>query len=418
VVAARFGRWATLTAGLVVASIGMSGLVAQAKGGLDAEVAQIIDQVESMRGMEGAKKIAWRLADADAALTERLAGLTQDPEIVDRMEQDERILVRLGLLPAGTDLLQLSIDTLRSQIVGYYDTKREDLTVIDADGVLDTASRISLAHEAEHALQDQRWDLDGLTEPIDPVEGDRLLAVQALMEGDATLLMTLWAMRYAAEDIGDIAGTELPDDEVLQDLPQVLQRQLLSPYLDGMTFLTRFWGPGGWGAVDRVWDEPPVSTEQILHPERYPDELPVPVALPDLAQRLGEGWTQTGETVMGELNTAVWVADGAPWDPLAFSLGGQVMPDASAADGWGGDRLVTLDGPDGAWALAWQTAWDTPADRSEFEAAALSAMQDLPGASRVLEADLTGSDLPSPALVVIADSAATLQSVEASLDLG
>ena len=115
-----------------------------------------------------------------------------------------------------------------------------------------------------------------------------------------------------------------------------------------------------------------------MHPELYPDELPVEVVLPDIAAALGDGWSVTGESVMGELMTAILVADGAEWDPLSFTLGGQQMPNADAAAGWGGDRLVTLDGPDGAWALVWQTAWDTPDDAIEFFDAASAAFEDLP----------------------------------------
>lgn len=414
----RFGRVAAQGAMLAVVGSLVGGPLALGQTSvsvspeLDAEVQSVIAQVEAVRGMARTQDITWRLADADEALTEQLARITEDPEVVERLGQDERILTRLGMLPPDTDLLTMLIETLRGQIAGYYDTDTQDLTVIDADGVLDTTSRITLAHEAQHALQDQRWDLDALTDAIDPVEGDQLLAVQALIEGDATLLMTMWALQHASSDLmGDMTGPGMLGDDQLADLPPVVQRQLLFPYLDGMSFLMNAWGPGGWDAVDRIWDAPPVSTEQIMHPEKYPDELPVPVRLPDLAEAMGDGWTTTGESVMGELNTAIWVADGGDWDPMAFSLGGQEMPNASAAAGWGGDRVVTLDGTDGAWALAWQTAWDTPDDASESVSTAVSTMQDLPGAWEVLEADLTGDGLPSPVLVLIADDQETLEAL-------
>ena len=272
--------------------------------------------------------------------------------------------------------------------------------------------------EADHAIGDQHWDLEGMQDAIPDVEGDRIAALQALIEGDATLLMTLWSARHAAADVMGLDGAALPGGDLLDGLPQVIQRQLLYPYLDGLTFLMRKWGPGGWDAVNRIWDAPPVSTEQVLHPEKYPDELPVEVVLPDVAAALGDGWSVTGETVMGELNTSIFVADGAPWDPLSFTLGGQQMPNADAAAGWGGDRLVTLDGPDGAWALVWQTAWDTPADALEFSAAATAALADLPSASMVSADDVTGTDLASPGAVVVASDEAALGLVTDALGLG
>ena len=417
--AARFGRWAALAAPLALAgTLAGGGALAQDTDGLDVQVEEVIAQAEAVRELERTEELDWRLADADEALTEQLATITQDEEIVDRVRQDERILARLGLLPAGTDLLQLTIDTLQGQVAGFYDPETDQLTVLDDDGELDLASRITLAHEAGHALQDQRWDLKAMQDAMPMVEGDRIAAFQALVEGDATLLMTLWIVKHAAADMMGVDGAGLPGGDSLEGLPQVIQRQLLFPYVDGLAFLMAAWGPNGWPGVADVWAAPPVSTEQVMHPELYPDHVPVEVALPDLAAALGEGWTQTGETVMGELNTGIWVADGAEWDPLSLSLGGVTMPNASAAAGWGGDRLVTLDGPDGAWALAWQTDWDSADDRSEYIAAAVSAMQDLPGAWELLETDLTGGDLSEPVLVLVAADQATLDDlVEASREL-
>jgi len=411
--AARNGRWAAFAVPMVLAGTltGGGGAIAQEPSvspELAAQVAEVIGQAEVVRQLERTAEVPWRLAEAGAALAEQLDKALADPELVDRVRQDERILIRLGLLPAGTDLIQLQIDTLQAQVAGFYDPDTRSLTVIDPDGELDLASRITLAHEAGHALQDQRWNLQAMQDAVPRVEGDRASALQALVEGDATLLMTLWAAKHAAGDLLGLDGAGLPGGESLDGLPQVLQRQLLFPYLDGLTFLMRAWGPGGWDAVDAIWDAPPVSSEQVMHPELYPDELPVEVALPDLAAAMGEGWKLSGETTMGELTTGIWVADGAEWDPMAFSLGGQSMPNGQAAAGWGGDRLVTLDGPDGQWVLAWQTDWDTPDDAAEYLAAADSAMQDLPGAWTVLETDLTGDGLASPVLVMIADDQATL----------
>lgn len=419
--AACNGRWAALAVPVILAGTLAGGGVAAAQEPsvspeLAAQVAEVIGQAEVVRELERSAEVPWRLAEAGPALAAQLDKELADPELVDRIRQDERILTRLGLLPAGTDLIELQVDTLQAQVAGFYDPDSRSLTVIDPDGELDLASRITLAHEAGHALQDQRWDLRAMRDSVPRVEGDRASALQALVEGDATLLMTLWAAKHAAGDLLSLDGAGLPGGESLEGLPQVIQRQLLFPYLDGLAFLMRTWGPGGWDAVDALWDAPPVSSEQVMHPELYPDELPVEVALPDLAAAMGEGWTLSGETTMGELTTGIWLADGAEWDPTAFSLEGQTMPNAAAAAGWGGDRLVTLDGPDGHWALAWQTDWDTPDDASEYIAATVSAMQDLPGAWEVLEADLTGSGLASPVLVMIADDQATLDAaIDAAL---
>jgi hypothetical protein len=165
--------------------------------------------------------------------------------------------------------------------------------------------------------------------------------------------------------------------------------------------------------VDAAWAAQPVSTEQILHPELYPRELPVDIELPDVAASLGPGWATSYAQTLGEMQIGVWVADGEKARTLFPVLPAQ-LPRAEAATGWGGDRLVSLDGPDDAWAIVWQTDWDSAADAREFREAARDAMKDLPGAHAVSGADL-GGGLSSPVLVLIADSVATLSSVEAAL---
>ena len=94
-------------------------------------------------------------------------------------------------------------------------------------------------------------------------------------------------------------------------------------------------------------------------------------------------------------------------------------PNAWAADGWGGDRALTLDGPDGAWAVVWQTAWDSDTDADEFSGMADQAMADLPGAHVVLRgADVTGSGLSAPALVVVASDQSVVDAILSGSGIG
>jgi hypothetical protein len=137
------------------------------------------------------------------------------------------------------------------------------------------------------------------------------------------------------------------------------------------------------------------------------------VTLPDVAASLGPGWTAAYEQTLGEMQIGVWVADQRKAQQLFPALPAQ-LPRAEAAAGWGGDRLVSLDGPDGAWAVVWQTDWDSRDDAREFREAARDAMQDLPGAHAVSDDDLSGG-LSSPVLVLVADSDATLGALQAAL---
>ena len=123
---------------------------------------------------------------------------------------------------------------------------------------------------------------------------------------------------------------------------------------------------GGWAGVNAYFKKMPTSTEQILHPEKYTaGEAPVTVAMPsDLAARLGTGWTVPFQDTFGELQFGIWLR----------GAGVATATATAAAAGWGGDRLAVMEGPNGTWAVAMQTVWDTDADAAEFEAAATTAL--------------------------------------------
>jgi hypothetical protein len=123
---------------------------------------------------------------------------------------------------------------------------------------------------------------------------------------------------------------------------------------------------GGYKGVDEAFGSPPDSTEQILHPEKYLDrETPIAVTVPaDLPSKLGAGWSNGGSDTLGELQLRIWLTQGGVSTAAA----------SRAAAGWGGDRVMLLDGLGGAAAVALITEWDTPADANEFAAAAKTAL--------------------------------------------
>jgi hypothetical protein len=161
---------------------------------------------------------------------------------------------------------------------------------------------------------------------------------------------------------------------------------------------------GGWRAVDAFYASMPESTEQILHKDKYSSgEAPVEVTMPkSLATDLGSGWSVLLEDTFGELQMGIWLREGGVEKSAA---------DAAAA-GWGGDRLAVINGPDGAWAVAMQTAWDTPADAEAFEAAATTALERAGGPGQVLPG--AGDKVR---WVVVADDAGTLEKVAGVLGL-
>lgn len=105
------------------------------------------------------------------------------------------MLKRMGLLPVDADYEKLLFELLSEQVAGFYDPYRKTLYV--ADWLPLDMQRPALAHEIQHALQNQRFDLKKLARPLKS-EGDRQLAQAAVVEGDGTAVM----MEFAARGMG------------------------------------------------------------------------------------------------------------------------------------------------------------------------------------------------------------------------
>ena len=379
-------------------------------------IIEVVGQVLPVRGLPPAVDIDYRVIDPDV--------LRADLEAIFRQEYPEAYLVaedallkRLGFIPADADLEDLILSLYESQVLAFYDPRTTTFSIVGPIEEIGGFEALVVAHEYGHALQDARWDLEG-TRISDLSRSDEILAQQALIEGDATAVMFDWAARELnLAQIVRISSRALSqqDERSMRRIPPLLQRQLEFPYIDGYAFVNAIRGRGDWAAVNEVWDARPVSTEQILHPEFYPDELPVEIDLPDVAGLLGDGWIESYEQTLGELQIWVWAADGERARSIFPILPAQ-LPKAEAAAGWGGDRLVSLDGPDGTWAVVWQTDWDSAADATEFRRAARAAMRDLPGANEASNADIAGG-LSSPVLILVSDGEETLGAVRSALGL-
>lgn len=270
----------------------------------------------------------------------------------EQLAADNLTLRAMGLLTEQQDIRELTEFLYAEQVLGFYDFRERRMVVVTDAGITPEA-QITYAHEFTHAMQDAAFNIgEGREEQEDDDAG---LARIALEEGDATLAMFQWAFgNLDPDDLAGLGATPLPD---MSGVPQWMVSQLEFPYLSGTTFVSGLWSSGGWDAVDAAYDDPPASTEQVLHPEKYLDEEP-PIAVPDagLADRMGEGWEDIESSAVGEAMLAIWLEEMGLADADA----------AAAASGWGGDRLTVARGQDGAWALAWRIAWDAPGQANEF----------------------------------------------------
>ncbi len=349
-------------------------------GEADAIYDAIEDQVVALRELEPTD-VARETIDGDT-LKEMNATSFAEDNPAEYVAANDRLLKALGLLTEEQSLETLYLDLIDSQVAGFYRPDQKTLYVVSRSGTINGADKITFAHEYDHALQDSNFPgvFDAQKDLLD--QSDQALARAAVYEGDATLLMTVWAIpNLTPAELQDVvaAGSDPESTAVLARTPQVLVDGLLFPYDAGIQFISPIQTTGGWAAVDDVFADLPVSTEQILHPEKYEaGEVPVEVAIPvDDIEALDGDWTVALQDTYGEFQIGSW-------------LRGAGVPATDAADaaaGWGGDRLAVLEGPDGAWGLVMHTVWDTAADAQAFDDAATAAATTAGGPAGVFPGD-------------------------------
>ena len=315
---------------------------------------RILDRVENIRGLSHSEAIV-----PQSMSREELADSLNEEleEARDDLLKSQELYRLLGLIPQDADLSQLLLELYGEQIAGFYDTETQELYIIRAsEQDLSLQKEMTIAHEFVHALQQQRFNIYALTKATED-DSDAASALSALIEGDATTVETLYVLaHFTREQLTDLFSSQ-SDYSVFDATPYFLQQSLLFPYVQGQPLLEALLSsPGRWDAVNDAYSDPPVSTEQVLHPEKYLEgEEPIDVLLPDVAAALGEGWEEVYGDVMGEFFIRTYL-ETRDWPRTA----------AVAAAGWGGDRFTLLKGPQGERVLAALLVWDTPEDASQF----------------------------------------------------
>lgn len=275
---------------------------------------------------------------------------------------------------------------VEEQVVAFYD-ETEHVIHVRRHPPAEGKDRIEpswvLAHEVGHSLQYQNFRMPKL-ERIR--EEDRLLAVNALVEGDAMLTMIAYvaderhvplgralvqASRHSDQGHVEKYAQRSGAAPVLLHAPSIVRQRLMFPYLSGTSFVGALYRAGGLSLVDRAFSRLPATTEQVLHPDKYlAGEPAVPVRVPAAPP----GYRKVASGRLGELQTRVVL--------------GECVPAAQARDaaaGWGGDAFRVSESPSGAYLMVWSSVWDTETDAKAFERAAsvmahcAPASHDLPG---------------------------------------
>jgi hypothetical protein len=290
-------------------------------------------------------------------------GQRMEAEFAEDYSQEEArndaiALSAFDLLEPDFNLYDFTINLLTEQIAGFYDPDNDEFVIVSNDDDFTTLEQLTHAHEYVHALQDQHYNLEMLDD--DSLDSEASAAIQALAEGDATLVQTFYLLGgyFSQEEMVQMMDDALAvDTTILDSAPPVLAHELEFPYIEGLAFVQALYERGGFSAVDEAWSNPPQSTEHILHPERYlSGDTPQVVSLLPLTDTLGAGWVLADEDVLGEFYLREYLSQQINENNVDI-----------AATGWGGDRYaVYWNEAEQEEVMVLKLAWDNPADALEF----------------------------------------------------
>jgi hypothetical protein len=327
-------------------------------------IAEVQDQVEAVRGLDFLKPV-----EVQPVTEEEIAAKLTDAfdSSYPKRFYDRRTVAwhTMGLIPSDVTIREATLAFQTGGVVGFYNPLDGELVYI-GDDQLDQSERFTLAHELTHAIDDQNFDLSRL----DPIAGacrdEAFQAALGVVEGSAQFFASRVMVIYPDPDADLGGGGGLPEG-----IPPFMLETTLWPYSAGPAFIDAIGGTEDLEAVDRALTNFPVTTEQVIHPERYPDDVPTPMDVGDLSARLGPAWGDLDVMEIGEeflramLN--VHLDEGTAID---------------AAAGWdGGVYRAWTDGREAAVLL--RTAWDSEDDARAFENAVASWFDEGDGAGWV-----------------------------------
>lgn len=341
-------------------------LLLGATGLLPARVEEAAKLVEEVRGRRFGRSVPaseMGMPELRRVLHSKIAEAFPAP-----LEDTMRSLVALGLMDESRNLADRLVDFYASQVVAFYDPQpgrffviRGAEAAVGGAGMEELADRLILSHELTHALQDETLRLDRRLKDLRD-NTDRTLALECLLEGEATLVMVraaLSSLPGAGDEVEEMLGPllsagALERANVPKDIPDYFVEQLFFPYTEGTAYVRKLVKRGGWAEIDRLWRSPPLSTSEILHDGAIPP--PATNLLPtDAAPLSPPGFRPLYADTLGEWTLRFLLRRGLPEGDAD-----------TAAAGWRGDRIAFFAAGHRI-AFLWRLRFESPGAAGRFE---------------------------------------------------
>jgi hypothetical protein len=344
------------------------------------KIASIVDFVQENRQLPLSQPIPIKYLTRQAYI-EQYQASSFDKDTIDAIKTEQQFYTALGLIEPGVDLMQASIDSQNDILLGFYTPKEKILYIIAESVNMFSQEEMTMAHEYTHAVQDDNFDIGALL--ANASNGDAQLAARSLPEGDASLIEDLYSYGHISkEEINyNLYHYLFKEHPELKGVSPALGIFTYFPYTAGEYFAVYLLMEGNltWDKLNAAYKNPPISTEQVLHPEKYlAGEKPILVIMPDLASALGGNWKEIDHNVLGEAGFLVWLCDKAE-EQAAFD----------GATGWDGDSYSLLSDEADHHLLAESSIWESEVESRQFFET-FSSYMDLKKGSETRQPEVNG----------------------------
>ncbi len=314
------------------------------------------ENVTKIRGLQPENAI-----DPQLRTREQLEGITRGlfrrEDLRDQVFEAQELYKLLDLMDENEDLEEILIGIQIQQVYALFDDEAEQVFVLSDATEVGPLQELAYASAFLGGILQDQFNVKRLRRQARLGGADEFRALSALVSGDVFQVSQGYIGTVFTQDDIDVLQRPLADNKLLS-APDIVQKTVLFPQREGADFVAELFGRqgAGWPGVDEAYTKPPLSTEQVLHVDKYfGDEAPHVVTLPNISGRLGTGWTQVSNNVLGEFFIRSYL-EGHLDETQA----------AAAASGWGGDRYTLLSGPEGQRLLLAMLNWDAFEDADEF----------------------------------------------------
>ena len=241
---------------------------------------ELKQKIALFRGLPFKREIS--LAKESRMRLKRLSeGILSDEYGAQSLVHISRTYKRLGLLPESIDFAAALADYVRLERIFYYESRKDLIVISPVATQLVQAMREEPGRNLEQlpvvlalarALQEQHFQWQ---EKLNRISlEDRKLAFRALAVGDSVLVGIAYLQASQqpttpSDSVRTLARWATVLEKMGSHLPQLLQQKLVFPYREGSQFVQWAHAAKGWTGVNALFADPPFSTSQILHPEKY-----------------------------------------------------------------------------------------------------------------------------------------------------